>query len=66
MFSFILTIIQDFAEQVSVRYKGLMMKLALQITGNREDAEESYNDALLSIYKHQDKIRDIDSKDARN
>lgn len=66
MLSFLIAVIKDFAEQISVKYKGLMMKLCLQITGNREDAEESFNDALLAIHLHQSKINDINSKEARN
>ena len=66
MFAFLITVIQDFAEQISIKYKGLMMKLSLQITGNHEDAEEAFQDALLSIYNHQSCIDDIDSDRARN
>lgn len=66
MLSFLIAVIKDFAEQISDKYKGLMMKLCLQITGNREDAEESYNDALMALHLHQNKISDINSKEARN
>ena len=66
MFAFLITVIQDFAEQICMKYKGLMMKLPLQITGNLEDAEEAFQDALFSIYKHQNVIDDINSDGARN
>lgn len=66
MFAFLIAVIQDFAEQISIKYKGLMMKLSLQITRNPEDAEEAFQDALLSIYNHQNNIDDIDSDRARN
>ena len=66
MFAFLIAVIQDFAEQISIKYKRLMMKLSLQITGNHEDAEEAFQDALLSIYNHQSSIDDIDSDRARN
>lgn len=66
MLSFLVAVIHDFAEQISDKYKRLMMKLCLQITRNREDAEEAFNDALLSIHMHQDRISDISSKETRN
>ena len=66
MFAFLITVIQDFAEQICMKYKGLMMKLSLQITGNQEDAEEAFQNALLSIYNHQKVIDDINSDGARN
>ena len=48
MISFLVSVIKDFAELISDKYKAMMMKLSLQITGNREDAEEAVQDALLS------------------
>lgn len=66
MISFLVSIVQDFAELISEKYKLLMMKLALQITGNKEDAEEAVQDALLSAHRNQHKITDINSSDARN
>ena len=66
MISFLVSVIKDFAELISDKYKAMMMKLSLQITGNREDAEEAVQDALLSAYNNQGKIADINSADARN
>lgn len=66
MISFLVSVVKDFAELISDKYKAMMMKLSLQITGNREDAEEAVQDALLSAYNNQGKIADINSADARN
>ena len=60
------SVVKDFAELVSDKYKAMMMKLSLQITGSREDAEEAVQDALLSVHRNQQKITDINSADARN
>ena len=49
MISFLVSVVKDFAELVSDKYKAMMMKLSLQITGSREDAEEAVQDALLSV-----------------
>ena len=38
MISFLVSVVKDFAELVSDKYKAMMMKLSLQITGSREDA----------------------------
>ena len=66
MLSFLVLVVNDFAELISKQYKLLMMKLALQITGNKEDAEEAFQDALFSLHNNQKKIKDIHSSDARN
>ena len=66
MISFLVSVVKDFAELVSDKYKAMMMKLSLQITGSREDAEEAVQDALLSVHRNQLKITDINSADARN
>ena len=66
MISFLVSVVKDFAELVSDKYKAMMMKLSLQITGSREDAEEAVQDALLSVHRNQRKITDINSADARN
>ena len=66
MISFLVSVVKDFAELISDKYKAMMMKLSLQITGNKEDAEEAVQDALLSVHRNQRKITDIDSADARN
>lgn len=66
MISFLVSVIKDFAELISDKYKAMMMKLSLQITGNREDAEEAFQDALLSVHINQRKIMDINSAEARN
>lgn len=66
MLAFLVSAILDFAESVSQKYKSMMMKLALQITGNAEDAEDAFQDALFSIHKNQHKIKDLDSDRARN
>ena len=66
MISFLVSVVKDFAELVSDKYRTMMMKLSFQITGNREDAEEAVQDALFSAYKNQSKISDINSADARN
>ena len=66
MISFLVSVVKDFAELVSYKYKAMMMKLSLQITGSREDAEEAVQDALLSVHRNQRKIADINSADARN
>ena len=59
MISFLVSVVKDFAELVSDKYKAMMMKLSLQITGSREDAEEAVQDALLSVHRNQRKITDI-------
>ena len=59
MISFLVSVVKDFAELVSDKYKSMMMKLSLQITGSREDAEEAVQDALLSVHRNQRKITDI-------
>ena len=66
MISFLVSVIKDFTELISDKYKAMMMKLSLQITGNREDAEEAVQDALLSAHRNQNKITDINSAEARN
>ena len=66
MISFLVSVVHEFAEKISIKYKAMMMKLALQITGNNEDAEEAFQDALLSVHRFQDRIKDINSADARN
>ena len=66
MISFLVSVIKDFAELISEKYKAMMMKLSLQITGNREDAEEAVQDALLSAYRNQNKLTDMNSAEARN
>lgn len=66
MISFLVSVVKDFAELVSDKYKAMMMKLSLQITGSREDAEEAVQDALLSAHRNQNKITDINSAEARN
>ena len=66
MISFLVSVVLDFAEQISTKYTAMMMKLALQITGSNEDAEEAFQDALLSAHRCQDRIKDINSPDARN
>lgn len=66
MISFLVSVVKDFAELISDKYKVMMMKLSLQITENKEDAEEAVQDALLSVHRNQCKITDIDSADARN
>ena len=62
MISFLVSVVKDFAELVSDKYKAMMMKLSLQITGSREDAEEAVQDALLSVHRNQRKITDIQAK----
>ena len=62
MISFLVSVVKDFAELVSDKYKAMMMKLSLQITGSREDAEEAVQDALLSVHRNQRKITDIRSQ----
>ena len=66
MISFLVSVVHEFAEKISIKYKAMMMRLALQITGNNEDAEEAFQDALLSVHRCQDRIKDINSADARN
>lgn len=66
MISFLVSVIKDFAELISDKYKAMMMKLSLQITGNREDAEEAVQDALLSAHRNQSKIADVNSAETRN
>lgn len=66
MISFLVSVVKDFTELISAKYKGMMMKLALQITGNIEDAEEAVQDALFATYRMQNKISDLDSSDTRN
>ena len=66
MISILVAAVRDFAEIISDKYKFMMMKLSLQITGNIEDAEEAVQDALFSVHKNQHKIKDIDSAEARN
>ena len=63
MISFLVSVVKDFAELVSDKYKAMMMKLSLQITGSREDAEEAVQDALLSVHRNQRKITDITFSD---
>ena len=57
MISFLVSVVKDFAELVSDKYKSMMMKLSLQITGSREDAEEAVQDALLSVHRNQRTLR---------
>mgnify|MGYP002526061659 CR=1 FL=1 len=66
MISFLISVVTDFVEIVSNKYKALMMKLALQITGNSEDAEEAFQNALFSVHRNQHKIDDVNSDKARN
>lgn len=66
MLSFLVSVVKEFADIVASKYKGLMMRLSLQITGNYEDAEEAFQDALFSIHRNQSKILDLDSPEARN
>ncbi len=40
MISFLVSVVKDFAELVSDKYKAMMMKLSLQITGSREDRQQ--------------------------
>lgn len=41
-------------------YCGLMVAVAMKITGNRADAEDAVHQAFLSILKNMDKISDVD------
>lgn len=66
MISFLISVVTDFAEIVSNKYKSLMMKIAFQITGNVEDAEEAFQNALFSIHRNQHKINNVESDKARN
>ena len=66
MIAFLVTVVKEFAELISDKYKAMMMKLSLQITGNREDAEEAVQDALLSAHRNEHRFKDIGSPEARN
>lgn len=66
MLTLLVAAIQDFAESVSQKYKKMMMKLTLQITGSVEDAEDAFQDALFAIHQSKHKIEDLDSDRARN
>ena len=66
MISFLISVVTDFAEIVSNKYKALMMKLALQITGNSEDAEEAFQNALFSVHRNQHKLDNVESDKTRN
>lgn len=66
MLTFFISVIQDFSRRIHEQYRGLMMRLALQITKNNEDAEEAVQDALLILHSKQSLLETFSEDDERN
>ena len=66
MLTFFISVIQDFSRRIHEQYRGLMMRLALQITKNNEDAEEAVQDALLILHRKQSLLETFSEDDERN
>lgn len=66
MLTFFISVIQDFSRRIHEKYRGLMMRLALQITKNNEDAEEAVQDALLILHRKQSLLETFSEDDERN
>ena len=63
MLTFFISVIQDFSRRIHEKYGGLMMRLALQITKNNEDAEEAVQDALLILHRKQSLLETFSEDD---
>lgn len=55
-----------FIQDISDRYRAMIMKLALQITRSPEDAEEVYNDVLMILQRNRSRILELEPDNARN
>ena len=66
MLTFFISVIQHFSRRIHEQYRGLMMRLALQITKNNEDAEEAVQDALLILHRKQSLLETFSEDDERN
>lgn len=52
-------------EQVYLKYRGFMLKIANEILRNEQDAEDAVHNAFLSIAKNISKISDLDCPKTR-